>query len=59
MSLWIAPLLEITNSYVEIFYDLDNGSYNKIILNGPTAERHPTLTLTFGKTPIPGTKTEN
>lgn len=59
MDLWIAPLLEITNSYGEIFYDLDNGSYNKIILNGPTAERHPTLTLTFGKTPIPGTKTEN
>ena len=52
MDLWIAPLLEVTNSYGEYFYDLDNGNYNKIILNGPSAERHPTLTLTYGKTPL-------
>lgn len=52
MDLWIAPLREYTDSYGTSYYDLDNGNYNKIILNGPSAERHPTLTLTYGKTPL-------
>ena len=29
-------------------YEFDNYNYNKIILNGPAAERKPTLTITYG-----------
>ena len=49
MDLWIAPMAARTNAYTSaIYYGFDNHNYNKIILNGPTAERRPTLNLTFG-----------
>lgn len=49
MDLWIAPLAETTDSYYSTtYYNFDTGNYNKIILNGPTSERKPTLTITYG-----------
>ena len=52
MDLWIAPLLTVTDSYYGTTdYGFDNSNYNKIILNGPSAENHPTITLTFGMIP--------
>lgn len=51
MDLWIAPMVTTTDSYYgTTYYGFDNSNYNKIILNGPAAEKHPTLTLTFGVT---------
>ena len=29
-------------------YEFDNYNYNKTVLNGPAAERRPTLTITYG-----------
>lgn len=49
MDLWIAPYKERTDSYYGTsYYDFDTGNYNKIILNGPTADRRPTLSITYG-----------
>lgn len=50
MDLWIAPMSESSNSYYDssVYYSIDNHNYNKIILNGPAAERRPTLTVTYG-----------
>ena len=49
MDLWIAPITERTSSYSStVYYEFDNHNYNKIILNGPLSERHPTLTITYG-----------
>ena len=49
MDLWIAPMLQLSDGNTgETYYSFDNQNYNKIILNGPTAERKPTLTLTYG-----------
>lgn len=49
MDLWIAPIAERTSSYSStVYYEFDNHNYNKIILNGPLSERHPTLTITYG-----------
>lgn len=47
MDLWIAPLKYKVNLLDEKQYEFDNYSYNKITLNGPAAERRPTLTLTY------------
>lgn len=47
-DLWIAPMKYRVNLLDERIYDLDNYNYNKIILNGPAAERRPTMTITYG-----------
>ena len=47
-DLWIAPITYKTNLLGDIVYEFDNYNYNKIILNGPAAERRPTLTVTYG-----------
>lgn len=47
MDLWIAPLKYKVNLLDEKQYEFDNYSYNKIVLNGPAAERKPSLTLTY------------
>lgn len=48
MDLWIAPTVSTTEYSSSTYYSFDNYNYNNIILNGPTAERKPTLTLTYG-----------
>lgn len=48
MDLWIAPTATRTGYTGTTYYDFDNRNYNKIILNGPSAERKPTLTITYG-----------
>ncbi len=48
MDLWIAPTAARTGYTGTTYYSFDNHNYNKIILNGPSAERKPTLTLTYG-----------
>ena len=48
MDLWIAPMKYKVNISDTRVYEFDNYNYNKIILNGPAAERKPTLTITYG-----------
>lgn len=48
MDLWIAPMKYKVNLADTRVYEFDNYNYNKIILNGPAAERKPTLTITYG-----------
>lgn len=47
-DLWIAPLKYKVNILDEKQYEFDNYSYNKVTLNGPAAERKPSLTVTYG-----------
>lgn len=47
-DLWIAPMYSRSNPYGNSYYYFDNRAYSRAILNGPTAERKPTLKLTFG-----------
>lgn len=48
MDLWIAPMKYKVNLTDTRIYEFDNYNYNKTTLNGPTAERRPTLTITYG-----------
>ncbi len=48
MDLWLAPLTYRTNILNETHYEFDNYNYKKIILNGPSSERKPALTITYG-----------
>lgn len=48
LDLWIAPLTYRTNQADEVRYEIDNYNYSRAILNGPSADRKPTLTVTYG-----------
>ena len=48
MDLWISPMKYKVNLTDTRIYEFDNYNYNKTTLNGPTAERRPTLTITYG-----------
>lgn len=48
MDLWIAPMKYKVNLLNDRVYEFDNYNYNKILLNGPTADRKPTLSITYG-----------
>ena len=47
-DLWIAPMKYKVNISDTRVYEFDNYNYNKTVLNGPAAERRPTLTITYG-----------
>lgn len=46
-DLYISPVYSYTDSSSNTYYAFDCDNYRKAILNGPTSERKPTLTLTF------------
>ncbi len=46
-DLWIAPMYIYTSTSGTLYYNFNNKDYRKIILNGPAAERHPQMKLTY------------
>ena len=46
-DLWIAPLYSMVDENKNPHYDFDNRTYCRILLNGPGAENHPKLTITY------------
>lgn len=46
-DLWLAPMTSYADDYKNVTYTFDNNDYSRIVLNGPTALRRPTLTITY------------
>ena len=46
-NLWIAPMDSYTDKAGFVYFDFDNTNYRRIVINGPTAQRKPQLTLTY------------
>jgi hypothetical protein len=46
-DLYLSPIYSYTNSSNNTYYSFDAESYRKAILNGPSAQRKPSLTITY------------
>lgn len=46
-DIYLSSILSYSDSYGNLYYDFDNMSYNKAVINGPGAIRKPTLKLTY------------
>lgn len=46
-NLWLMPILKYSDSYGNVYYNFDNAKYSKIVLNGMTANRKPTLVMVY------------
>lgn len=46
-DLWLAPMTFTVDDYSNTAYYFDNRSYNRVVLNGPGARRHPTIKIAY------------
>lgn len=46
-NLWISPMYSYVDAAGYVYFDFNNNTYKRIVLNGPTAQRKPQLTLTY------------
>lgn len=46
-NLWLMPIVKYSDSYGNVYYNFDNVRYSKVVLNGMTANRKPTLVMVY------------
>ncbi len=46
-DLWFSPSYSFSDSQGNIYYAIDTQDYKRAIINGPSAERHPTLEIAY------------